>query len=157
MQSIRKAQKKDISRVMELLGQVEMVHYRIRPDVFKYKVTKYTPEQLETLFEDAGKPVFVAVDEKDRVEGYAFCDIRVAQEHPLLQDGISVYIEDLCVDELCRGKHLGTALFEFVKDYAKRIGATSLTLNVWEGNDSALAFYEKQGMQVRSRIMEQKI
>ena len=157
MQSIRKAQKKDIPRVMELLGQVEMVHYRIRPDVFKYKVTKYTPEQLETLFEDAGKPVFVAVDEKDRVEGYAFCDIRVAQEHPLLQDGISVYIEDLCVDELCRGKHLGTALFEYVKDFAKRIGATSLTLNVWEGNDSALAFYEKQGMQVRSRIMEQKL
>ena len=67
-----------------------------------------------------------------------------------------MYIDDLCVDEACRGKHIGTALYAYVKDFAKSIGADSLTLNVWEGNDSAKAFYEHLGMSVQRTTMEDK-
>ena len=52
----------------------------------------------------------------------------------------TLYIDDLCVDENCRGSGVGKRIFEFVKDYAKKSGCYNLTLNVWECNPGARAF-----------------
>ena len=65
-----------------------------------------------------------------------------------------LFIDDLCVDESQRGKGTGKLLFDFLKKEAKRIGCYELTLNVWEGNDSAKAFYDKMGMKVKEYTME---
>ena len=50
--------------------------------------------------------------------------------------------------------HVGSALFEFAKEEAKRLGCYELTLNVWEGNDGARHFYEKMGMKPKETQME---
>ena len=46
---IRKANKKDIQRIIELLHQVNMVHHVIRPDLFKPNTTKYDEHELEAF------------------------------------------------------------------------------------------------------------
>lgn len=46
---IRKAEEKDIPRIMELLGQVLQIHAEIRPDVFIPGTTKYTDSELKEL------------------------------------------------------------------------------------------------------------
>ena len=38
---IRKAEKRDIPSIIELLHQVNMVHHVLRPDLFKPNTTKY--------------------------------------------------------------------------------------------------------------------
>jgi len=48
---IRKAEEKDIPRIMELLGQVLQIHAEIRPDVFIPGTTKYTVSELKELLE----------------------------------------------------------------------------------------------------------
>lgn len=48
---IRKAEEKDIPRIMELLGQVLQIHAEIRPDVFIPDTTKYTDSELKELLE----------------------------------------------------------------------------------------------------------
>ena len=40
--TIRKAEEKDILRIIELLGQVLQIHADIRPDIFIPGTTKYT-------------------------------------------------------------------------------------------------------------------
>ena len=47
---IRKAEKKDIPRILALLGQVLQIHAEIRPDIFILGTTKYTPCELTELF-----------------------------------------------------------------------------------------------------------
>jgi RimJ/RimL family protein N-acetyltransferase len=42
-------------------------------------------------------------------------------------------------------------------EYAQHLGAHSLTLNVWCGNESAMRFYEKMGMKPRNIMMETKL
>lgn len=42
-------------------------------------------------------------------------------------------------------------------DFAKQTGCYTVTLNVWEGNDSARHFYEKMGMFVRETQMEHRV
>ncbi len=149
---IRKATEKDIPQVLELLHQVNMVHYEIRPDLFKPHTTKYSAEELTTLFRDESKPVFVFDD--GGVLGYAFCQVSEVKDHLLLQDNKMLYIDDICVDEKARGKHVGKALFNQVKEYAQSIGCHHITLNVWEGNEPALHFYQNMGMQVQKTTME---
>ena len=149
---IRKANKNDIVRIIELLHQVNMVHYEIRPDLFKPHTTKYNEQELEALLHDDNNPIFVYDDGK--VLGHAFCQISEVKNHLLLQDVKTLYIDDICVDESARGKHVGKALYEFVRNYAKSIGCHNITLNVWEGNAPALSFYKNMGMQVQKTGME---
>ena len=49
---IRKAEEKDITRIIELLGQVLQIHAEIRPDIFIPNTTKYTVEELTELLKN---------------------------------------------------------------------------------------------------------
>jgi ribosomal protein S18 acetylase RimI-like enzyme len=149
---IRKANKSDIKRIIELLHQVNMVHHVLRPDLFKPHTTKYHEQELEDLLNDESRPIFVFDD--GEVRGYAFCQISEVKDNKLLVDDKMLYIDDICVDENARGRHIGKALYEYVRDYARSIGCHHITLNVWEGNDAAWSFYRNMGMQVQKTTME---
>lgn len=153
--TIKKASIKDIPGIIKLLHQVNMVHHVIRPDLFRPNTTKYDEQELKDLLDDENKPIFVYRD--GEVLGHAFCQICVIKNHPLLQDIQTLYIDDICVDENARGKHIGKALFEFVREYARSIGCDNITLNVWEGNDSAYSFYKSMGMKVQKTGLEMMI
>ena len=149
---IRRAEKKDIPGIISLLHQVNMVHHVLRPDLFKPHTTKYNEQELVTLISDDSKPIFVF--ENGAVLGHAFCKVTEVKDDKLLQDIKTLYIDDICVDENARGKHVGKALYEYVHDYAQSIGCNNITLNVWDGNDAALNFYRNMGMKVQKTTME---
>ena len=149
---IRKAEINDVGRIIELLHQVNMVHHVIRPDLFKPHTTKYDEQELVVMLNDSSKPIFVYED--GDVLGYAFCQMTEVRDDKLLQDIKTLYIDDICVDETARGKHIGKALYEFVRDYARSAGCHNITLNVWKGNDAAIHFYTNMGMQVQKTTME---
>lgn len=148
MNTIRRAEKKDMRKIMELLVQVEHVHHLGRPDLFKGPEprTKYTDEELLGIISDERTPVFVSVNEDDETEGYAFCILKQEPDDNILTDIKTVYIDDLCVDEKLRGKHIGRQLFDYVVDFAKAAGCYNVTLNVWSCNTAAMGFYEKCGL-----------
>lgn len=151
---IRRAVEKDIKKVMDLLSQVLEIHAKIRPDIFVSGTTKYTNTELLQIFKDDNKPIYVAVDANDNVVGYAFCELK---QQPFSNNMIPfsvLFIDDLCVDTNIRGMHIGQMLFEYVKKEAVRLGCYEVTLNVWEGNNSAKAFYEKMGMTPKETQME---
>lgn len=154
MNRIRQAENKDIPKVLNLLTQVNMLHHKGRPDLFKGPATKYGAEQLEYIFSDDDRPVFVSVNEKDEAEGYAFCIVKQEKDDPILTPVKTLYIDDLCVEEAKRGRHIGTALYRHVLDYAKAIGCYNVTLNVWQLNEDALAFYTRLGMTPQKICME---
>ena len=152
--NIRLAEEKDIDSVIKLLTQVLNIHAKIRPDIFIGGTTKYTKEELMEIFNDANRPAYVAVDENDSVMGYAFW---IKNKQPFSTNMVpfdSLFIDDLCVDQNIRGKHIGQKIFEHVKEEAKKMGCYEVTLNVWEGNDTARRFYEKMGMVPKETQME---
>ena len=153
---IRLAQSRDIPGMIRLLQQVGEVHHQIRPDLFRSGAQKYNEADLEELLKDPARPIFAAVED-DALLGYCFCILEETASNPVLMDDKTLYIDDLCVDETIRGKHVGKALYEHTRAYAKEIGCCSVTLNVWCGNDSAMAFYEKRGLKPRKIYMEDKL
>ena len=150
---IRLANNTDIPGMIHLLKQVGQVHHDIRPDLFRNSAQKYGESDLEELLKDINRPIFVGVEDGTML-GYCFCIIEEVRDNPVLQDVKSLYIDDLCVDETIRGRHVGTRLYDHVCSYAKTLGCGSVTLNVWCGNDSAMAFYQSRGMKPRKIYME---
>ena len=152
--AIRRAEREDIPRLLDLLTQVDMVHHNGRPDLFKGPSTKYTGEELEALLRDEKRPVFVWTDGKDQVQGYAFCVHQQHVEDHVLTDIRTLYIDDLCVDENARGQGIGRELYEHVLAYAREKGYYNVTLNVWAFNESALRFYRNCGLRPQKYGME---
>ncbi len=143
---IRRAVSADIPSLHRLLRQVLEVHHAGRPDLFRGGVTKYTDEELAVLLQDEGRPVFGAFDETGMLLGYAFCAIEEYRGDNIMTDRKTLYIDDICVEETARGQHVGTALFRHVTGWARKQGFYNVTLNVWECNPGARAFYEAMGM-----------
>ena len=154
---IRRAALRDLPGVTRLLEQVLDIHHEGRPDIFRARTRKYTDDELARIFDDDSRPVFVAVDEgaaPGEVLGYAFC---IHQQHVndnVLTDIRTLYIDDLCVNELARGHHIGSALYRHVIDYARESGCYNVTLNVWACNESARRFYERMGLTPQKIGME---
>ena len=151
---VRMAQEKDIERIHSLLAQVAMVHHKGRPDLFKQGKSKYTDEELKALLQDSNRPILAAVDDNDCMQGYAFCIFRQYKDHNIMTDIKTLYIDDLCVDETMRGKHIGKLLYNAALDYAREHGCYNLTLNVWSCNESAMKFYESCGLKPQKVGME---
>lgn len=149
---IRRATLTDIDGINKLLYEVHKVHSDKRPDLFKVGSKKYTNEELAKIIVDDNRPIFVYVDNDD-ILGYAFC-VFIKNNSNSLTDILSLYIDDLCVDENARGKKVGTSLYNYVLQFAKDAGCYNVTLNVWACNNSALKFYEKCGLSVQKIGME---
>ena len=133
-----------------------MVHHNGRPDLFKPNAKKYTDEEISQIIANDETPIFVAVDEEEEVLGYAFCIFKQFLNNEIMTDIKTLYIDDLCVDEKCRGMYIGTQLYNHVLAFAKESGCYNVTLNVWSCNESAMKFYEKCGL-VPQKVGMEKI
>ena len=142
---IRIAKEHDIPRLSDLLLQVCLVHQKGRPDIFKVG-RKYSKEELTELLKDETRPILVSVDDNDVVQGYCFCIFQQHKENSVLTNIKTLYIDDLCVDECLRGRHIGRELYEAAVQLARDSGCYNLTLNVWSCNQSAMRFYETMGL-----------
>ena len=149
---IRLAAPGDLEAVGKLLEQVLKVHHEGRPDLFRSEGKKYSDAELLDIFANPDTPVFV-YDKGGSVLGYAFCALQHASagsQNPVT----TLYVDDLCVDEAARGRHIGKALFGKVKEYAASRGCHNITLHVWECNPAAMAFYRSMGMSTQFTSME---
>jgi GNAT superfamily N-acetyltransferase len=129
---IRKAEKKDLGRLMELIHQLA--------------VFERAPQEMTVTlehFEESGfgeNPVWWAlVAEVDgRVEGFALFYIRYST-----WKGKRMYLEDILVSEELRGNGIGKLLFDKIIEEAKERKLNGIVWQVLDWNEPAINFYKK--------------
>ena len=150
---IRFARGTDVPAILNLLKEVGMVHHLGRPDIFRLHAQKYGASQVLSMVDSSQNPILIAA-EGEQVLGYCFCEIKQHKNDPVMADRKELYIDDLCVDESCRGQGVGRALYQAACAFAKEKECHSVTLNVWCCNETAVAFYEKLGLKPQKIGME---
>ena len=152
---VRPACQADISAVIALFDAVSGLHGDGRKDLFKPAVgpTISQEEVLGFIAEDTPR-LFVSTNDGGEVTGMLLCSMRTVQDHDVLNDSKTLWVEAMCVDDAFRGQGYGKLLLSHVKDVAKQQGCVRVELNVWAFNESARAFYEKEGMVAQRIIME---
>lgn len=153
---IRFAEAKDVTGILALLRQVGQVHHEGRPDLFRAGAQKYGASQVLAMLNSSKTPIFVAV-QQEKVVGYGFCQVKIYDHDPVVADHTEIYVDDLCVDEACRGQGIGKAIYKEICRYAKMRQASSICLNVWCCNESAMKFYESLGLKPQKIGMEMPI
>lgn len=153
--NIRRGEERDIPQLEKLLCQVHKVHAEARPDIFIPGAKKYSREELTTILSDDTRPVYVA-EAGEALLGYVFCMFR-RPGGANMQPAMTLYIDDLCVDQDCRGGGVGTKLYRYVTQVAREAGCGSVTLNVWACNPTALQFYRGLGLEVQKYGMEERL
>lgn len=129
---VRKAEKKDCQRMMELVQ--ELADYEKAPD----EVTVEFDHFVESGFGE--NPVWWAfvAEVNGTVEGFALYYIRYST-----WKGQRMYLEDLLVTEKLRGQGLGKLLFdELFKECAAK-GFSGMAWQVLDWNEPAIKFYKK--------------
>ena len=131
MVTIRSAEKKDNKTILILLDEVNEIHEKARPDIFK-RGQKYHEKDIED-------------EEENTVLGYAILKEEKQKEDELMKERRFLYMDDLCVDSKTRGKGVGTKLLRAAENLARSLSYPSITLRVWSFNKSAIAFYQREG------------
>ena len=129
---IRKAEKKDCARLMELIHELA---------VFE-KAPQEMTVSLEH-FQESGfgeSPVWWAfvAEVEGEVEGFALYYIRYST-----WKGRRMYLEDILVSEEMRGKGIGTLLFDRCVQEAKEKNLNGIVWQVIDWNKPAINFYKK--------------
>lgn len=153
MKRICLADPSHIPELLRLLVQVNMVHHRGRPDLFKGPTTKYDAAELAALISDPAHRIFVC-EEENTLLGYAMCELEETKESRLLKPLKTLYIDDICVDETCRHQGIGRLLYERTVQEATVLSCDRITLNVWALNPGAARFYESLGLKPLKTTME---
>ncbi len=151
---IRKAEYRDIPRILELLKDVNLLHHLGRPDIFNIG-TKYNEDEIKKIIDDNRDVIFVYTNASDLVLGYCFTQVKQVLNDNILTDIKTLYIDDLCVEKTTRGLGIGKKLYEFVKEYAKSNEFYNITLNVWECNPKAKGFYDALGLKTLKTYLEE--
>ena len=71
--------------------------------------------------------------------------------------GVSAWVYDVKVDAARRGQGLGRGLMEALHDAARELGATSISLNVFGHNTTAIHLYDSLGYAVTAQQMKRDL
>ncbi len=107
-----------------------------------YLEKNFTAAKLSAELNNPESSFFIASESHVAI-GYLKVNHGKAQTE--LQDDLSLEIERIYVLSSHHGKKIGQFLYEEALTYAQKLGKKAIWLGVWEENQRAIKFYEKNG------------
>ena len=151
--AVRYAVRDELQRINELRRVVSELHIEGRPDIFRPDFCEELQQHVYQAFEASDADVIAACVE-DVPCGFAVVKYIDKTESAYMCAQRFYHIEEFGVDERYRRCGIGTALLNFCKAEAKRLGFDRLTLDVWSFNEAAQKFYEAEGFQPYRHFLE---
>lgn len=111
-------------------------------DMDQYADLNLTEEKIESELLNINSEFYLAVEE-DEVLGYL--KVNSGSEQTELQDRHALEIERIYVKKEYHGKRVGQELYVKALEVARLKGLSYIWLGVWEQNQRAIRFYEKNG------------
>ena len=129
---LRKAKKEDCPRLLELVQ--ELATYERAPE----EVTVTLEHFVESGF--GNSPVWWAwvAENESEIVGFALYYIRYST-----WKGQRMYLEDILVTNECRGKGIGSLLFNKLIEVSKEKNLKAICWQVLDWNEPAINFYKK--------------
>lgn len=112
-------------------------------DMRRHLESAWSPEKQLAELRNPDIDTFVITDDSGRWLGFA--QMRANKVSDGVPEQGSIELWRFYVDKPFHGKGVAGGLMDSVKQRARRRGATSLWLGVWERNERAKAFYAKHG------------
>lgn len=107
------------------------------------------PARLDRFFSDLGDRTFLTKPGAQAfvatIDGQSSGVISFYPDKDYFTDHPRTYVDNLAVAQDVEGKGVGRALLDYVERWAREHGYREVVLDVFAGNQRAIAFYERQG------------
>ena len=150
---VRFAREDELEHVNHIRKQVHELHCNGRLDFFKSNGWDAIRDTVKERFASENSGVIAAFFENE-IAGFAIVQYINKAESGFRPTHSFCHIEEFGVDAKYRRHGIATLLIDFIKADALERGFKKLELNMWEFNESALAFYESVGFQTYRRDLE---
>lgn len=147
---IRNARLDEYKTVETIMKQVQQMHIDWRPDIYKYSETVLPLEVYEQAVHD--KTFFVA-EYEGNIVGILFIVFRHIESPNQMTRNI-IFVDSMAVDEKYRGKGIGCAFFDFLKELRNEKRYDGIELQVNAKNKAAYEMYLNCGFTDKSINME---
>lgn len=147
---IRNARLDEYKTVEAIMKQVQQMHIDWRPDIYKYSETVLPLEIYEQAVKEG--TFFVAEQEGD-VAGIMFIQYRHIESPNQVTRNI-IFVDSMAVEEKHRGKGIGHAFFDFLRDLRDQRECDGIELQVNARNKAAYQIYSDYGFTEKSINME---
>jgi ribosomal protein S18 acetylase RimI-like enzyme len=114
-------------------------------NMLSYLENGFSTEKLTKEINESNSEFYI-VSENDTLIGYLKVNIGAAQTE--FNTANSLEIERIYVLKAYHGKKVGQLLFEKAEDLAQRKQVDFIWLGVWEKNERAIHFYQKNGFEI---------
>lgn len=148
---VRYAGEKDYNQVEKIMKQVQEMHTKWRPDIYK-NVEILLPFDMYMDYVH-NRELIVATHENESVVGILIYFTRNISGGPMVDRKV-MFIDSMGVDEKYRGQGIGHELFAFVRNICNEENYDGLELQVNAKNTAAMRMYEKYGFTEKSINME---
>lgn len=147
---IRNAKPNEYKTVETIMKQVQQMHIDWRPDIYKYSETVLPLEVYKQAVEDE---TFFVAEYEGNAAGILFIIYRHIESPNQVARNV-IYIDSMAVDEKYRGKGIGHAFFDFLKELKAQKGYDGIELQVNAKNKAAYKVYADYGFTDKSINME---
>lgn len=151
--SVRKATLDDYNSLCELFDEIDTLHRDNLPRIFQ-KPSGAAREQdyYAGLIADENVALLVA-EVGEKLVGFAHAIVRDNSAIPVFIPRRYAVVDGIVVKSGFQNHGIGRILMDTMQEWAIAKGATSIELNVYEFNQTAISFYERLGYQTLSRKM----
>lgn len=146
---VRKAEMKDKDEVIKILMQMQELHRKNRPDIFKEQNKKEVEKEFNETMENPEKNIIVVTDIDNKVSGVCIFNVKEIKENPNLKDAKILHVGKIGVDIQKQRKGLGKLMMNEMKKIANDLNCDRIELNCWSFNETAIEFYKSQNMKIQ--------
>lgn len=147
---IRSARLLEYEKVEALMEQVQQMHIDWRPDIYRHTDAVLPRDAYEQMIKE--NTLYVGEYEGEPVGVLSVMYRHV--ESPTQVTRNVIFIDAMVVDEAYRGKGIGHAFFDFLKQRKKEMGYDGIELQVNARNRAAYQMYADYGFTEKSINME---
>lgn len=158
MIQIRTATMEDYEAICQLTLQVDQLHIAWYPEYFRLPQGPSRERIfIQTWHGREESEIFLALDESGLV-GLLMIVIEVFPDFPIMQAGYrKATVDNLVVEQNNQGRGIGKQLMEAAEVWARQQKAQEMSLQVYEKNQKAQAFYRQLDFEPVSQLMRKKI
>ena len=151
---IRFATINDIEQVNTIRREVNDLHVKHRPDLFKPGFPSKIRDYVNCYLNSDNKFLIVC-EQNNLICSYAMVDLIVKPETPYMFERKHLEINEIGTLKTENGKGYGKQIIQRVKELANELNIHRIELNMWYFNKDALKFYEKNGFDTYRLYLEQ--
>jgi ribosomal protein S18 acetylase RimI-like enzyme len=156
--AVRRATEADFEQLCELYAEVDALHRKARPDLFRKARKPARPRPyIAKLIGGPDSAVFVAQRGGGRLAGFVVVELHRTSDGMVHKSATIASIDVISVRATYRRFGLGRRMLAHANRWAQKRGATAMALGVYEFNRGPIDFYEAMGFRTIVRTMERKL